>query len=217
MSEHCIIQSVLPGDIVFDVGANGGDKADWFLKRGARVVCVEPQPAMIKLLQDRFAGNPLVDVVGKAVGPEIGELPMSICSEIPTLSTLSDTWKQGRFADVKWDAVVNVPVITLDMLVAQFGVPRYLKVDVEGFERQVLSGLTRRVGIISFEFTSEYIRHAFEVMGMLVKLGYTRFNVSVGEDDKFALPEWMPFYDLIPVIVQNVNQRPGLWGDIYAN
>lgn len=217
MSEHCIVNSLFPGDIVFDVGANAGDKTDVFQKRGVRVICVEPQPLMIQVLNNRFEGNNNVEVVATALGSNIGELPMNICSESPVLSTLSETWKKGRFVESNWDSTVVVPVTTLDKLVEQYGVPRYIKIDVEGFEKQVISGLSSRVGLISFEFTSEYIRDAFESIGQLVKLGYTQFNISIGEQDVFALPNWIPFFDLIPILTQNCQQQPLLWGDIYAN
>jgi FkbM family methyltransferase len=217
MSEHVIANAILPGDLVYDVGANQGDKAEWFLRRGARVVCVEPQPQMLELLHARFDRNPDVTIVGKALGRSVGELPMSICSASPTISTLSPDWKQGRFVDATWDSVVTVQITTLDLLVAEHGVPRYIKVDVEGFEREVFSGLSQRLGVVSFEFTSEYIANAFEVVRLLLRQGYTRFNVSLGENPDYGLPQWVSYQDLVVVLMQNCQQHPKLWGDIYAN
>jgi FkbM family methyltransferase len=217
MSEHHIVNSILPGDFVLDIGANSGEKAEWYVKRGIRVVCVEPQPDMIRRLNARFSGNPTVAIVGKALGAEVGELPMSICSESPTISTLDEGWKQGRFADQKWDSTVMVQVSTLDLIVAEFGVPRYTKIDVEGYEKQVLSGLSARVGIVSFEFTSEYIANAFDIVGMLVRLGYTKFNVSTAEDPHFMLPQWVPFHSLILQLSALCQKDGDAWGDIYAN
>lgn len=217
MSEHQIVNSILPGDMVLDIGANSGEKAEWYVKRGIRVVCVEPQPDMIRRLNARFNGNPLVEIVGKALGTSVGELPMSICSESPTISTLDEGWKKGRFADQTWDSTVMVEVSTLDLVVARYGVPRYTKIDVEGYEKQVLSGLSSRIGIISFEFTSEYIANAFDIVGMLVRLGYTQFNVSTGEDAHFMLPQWVPFHALVLQLASLCERDRDAWGDIYAN
>ena len=42
---------VKPGDLVFDVGAHVGDRVRAFRRLGARVIAVEPQPAMVRALQ----------------------------------------------------------------------------------------------------------------------------------------------------------------------
>ena len=63
----------------------------------------------------------------------------SVCAT-NTISTFSEEWKQGRFADYKWDRKVIVEVGTLDELSALHGTPKYCKIDVEGFEDRVLTG-----------------------------------------------------------------------------
>ena len=42
---------VRPGDLVFDIGAHVGDRVASFRRLGARVVAVEPQPAMVRALR----------------------------------------------------------------------------------------------------------------------------------------------------------------------
>jgi FkbM family methyltransferase len=217
MAERPILNAIFPGDIVFDVGANAGDKAQSYLDRGARMVCIEPQPEMISRLKHRFSDNPRVDIVEKALGRRTCEMSMSICSESPTISTMSDAWKKGRFSNQTWDQTVGVNVTTLDQMVLEYGIRRYTKIDVEGFEKEVVSGLSRRLGIISFEFTSEYLRDAFEVLGHLIGIGYSNFNAPIGESNSFALGSWVKYYDLVPILLQNCQQHSALWGDIYAN
>lgn len=41
---HFILDFIDEGDFVFDVGANIGGKTDIFRRKGARVLCIEPQP-----------------------------------------------------------------------------------------------------------------------------------------------------------------------------
>ena len=55
---HQIAQCLVPGDVVFDIGANNGDKAAALLSRGVKVVCIEPQPACVAVLNNRFRGHP---------------------------------------------------------------------------------------------------------------------------------------------------------------
>ena len=141
---------------------------------------------------------------------------MNVCSESPTLSTFADHWKTGRFDNVIWDSEIYVDIITLDDLVNKYGIPKYCKIDVEGFELNVIQGLSHKIGTISFEFTSEFITHAMQVIERLVVLGYKEFNVSLGELPTYNFNEWIPFYELVKVLLNAAQSNPGLWGDIYA-
>ena len=188
----------------------------WFTDRGIDVVCVEPQPALYQHLVARFADTPGVSVVGKGVGALRGTLQMSISTREPTLSTFASHWKEGRFANAQWDCSAEVEITTLDDLVQEFGIPRYCKIDVEGYELEVVKGLNRRVGIVSFEFTNEYMNHAFAVIEKLIALGYKRFNLSLAESGSFHFERWIPYYELV-TLLRVSRTSEGLWGDIYAN
>ena len=98
----------------------------------------------------------------------------------------------------------------------EFGVPRYCKIDVEGYEREVVRGLSKRVGVISYEFTHEFMDHALEVLRLLLRLDYTKFNLSIGDRSDFHFPKWVSFYE-ISSILHASRGSDGLWGDIYAN
>jgi FkbM family methyltransferase len=213
---HAIANSILPGDLVFDIGANRGDKAEWFLGLGAHVVCVEPQPAMVQSLKERFPSNPRVSVVAKGLADRPGRLAMSINTAAPVLSTFAEQWKTGRFADQTWDEVVEVEVTTFDQLIAAFGVPRYAKVDVQGFEKEVVRGLSARVGCISFKFTAEFFSDAVVVIEYLCKIGYSTFNYSISEQENFRLEEWLARTQFINTLERVCALEPVCWGDIYA-
>ena len=115
-----------------------------------------------------------------------------------------------------WDSEVKVEVITLDDLVAKHGVPKYCKIDVESFELEVISGLTKKIGIVSYEFTSEYINHAMLVLENLIKLGYREFSASVGEAEKFYFQQWIPYFEIVPILMASASNNKDLWSDIYA-
>lgn len=216
-SVHQIAGCLVPGDVVFDVGANVGNKAAALLERGVHVVCIEPQPACVAVLQRRFAGHPLISIVPKGLGARVGMLELHINSRSPTLSTFSQEWMQGRFKDEVWDQKAEIPITTLDHLVRQFGAPRYLKIDVEGFEYDVISGLSQRVGIVSYEFTSEYLANAQRLLRYLDNLGYRRFNFSLGEHADFAMSRWGDIGETSAMLVEACRRDNLAWGDIYAN
>lgn len=207
----CLVQ---PGDLVFDIGANLGAKAERFLAAGARVVCVEPQPECAAHLYRKFAGNPNIAIEEKGLADKVGTRHLSICSAANTISTFSEEWKHGRFADYKWDRVITVEVTTLDDLIQKHGVPRYCKIDVEGFELSVLEGLSRAVPCVSFEFTIEFLANARRCVEHLERLGFIRFNVCLGENTHREFPLGLDARQLLTQIA-TLNMSD-LWGDIYA-
>lgn len=214
---HHVAQCLLPGDVVFDVGANTGDKAAALLTRGVKLLCVEPQPACVAVLNSRFRGHPDVTIVPKGLGSRPGIMEMHINTRAPVLSTFSPEWMTGRFAHETWDQKIDVAITTLDDLVRQHGVPRYTKIDVEGFEYEVICGLTRRIGIISFEFTDEFFGNSERLLAYLQNLGYSRFNFSLGERPDFALEQWVAAGPLCTVMKDVFGRYNKVWGDIYAN
>jgi FkbM family methyltransferase len=165
-------------------------------------------------LRKRFRWNRKVTVIPKGLAEKPGTLDFSICSEAHTISTFSEQWKTGRFAEYKWDKVIQVPVTTLDALIAAHGVPAYCKVDVEGFELSVLKGLTRPLPLLSFEFSREFIDNARECARYLEGVGFDRFNYAAGEDPHFAAQDWLTVEGLFGQLAQNAD--PMFWGDIYA-
>ncbi len=213
-ADRFLAQLITDGDLVYDVGAHKGDKTKLYLKAGARVLCVDPQPACVEALQKRFAKDDRVAIEGVGLAGEPGTLELSICDEAPTISTFSDEWKEGRFADYKWDRKVQVPVTTLDALIAKHGKPAYCKIDVEGFELQVLSGLSQHAGVVSIEFTSEFLSNLEQCLDHLVSLGYTAFNFARGEETSMALAEWGSRDALVSTL--RGDDDTDLWGDVYA-
>lgn len=211
---HEIARSVLPGELVFDIGAHIGNKADWFLARGARVVVVEPQPLNVEALRMRFASNPNAVILQNGLSETYGIMTMHINDET-VLSTFSPQWKTGRFMNTSWRDQIEVQMRTLDSLVAEYGVPRYVKIDVEGHEKSVMLGLSRKIGAISLEFTTEFFSDVRDLIWYARGLGYDKFNFSLGESDSYELDRWVR----ADVVVEKLGSACALdalaWGDIY--
>jgi FkbM family methyltransferase len=207
------------GDLCFDIGANEGNRVEPFIKLGATVVAVEPQQQCVQILQDMFKGNERVIVVPKALDQTVGKKEMYIC-DASTISSMSDQWissvkESGRFSGNSWDTQVTVETTTLDALIEEFGTPVFCKIDVEGFEYNVLSGLSRPIKIISFEFIPEFIDSTVKCIMHLSQIGPTEFNYSKGESMLFQLPAWLDANDMIRH-VESLPKDSNLFGDIYA-
>lgn len=209
-------QFIKKGNLCFDVGANVGKFTVLFLKLGARVVCVEPQEILLRQLYKSFGNNRDIIIIGKAVGEREAYGELMICDEAPTISTMSDKWKnKSRFSkNYKWTRTQKVPVTTLDALIKSYGLPKFCKIDVEGFEQSALKGLTKPIPLISFEFTRELFSDAKKCVNYLLSIGYVEFNCMIGESAKFLLPEWVTPKELFKKIDSLKDKL--IWGDIYA-
>jgi FkbM family methyltransferase len=184
------------GDLVFDIGSHVGDRVSSFRRLGCRVIAVEPQPALVRilrLLHGRAAG---VSIVAAAVGAETGMLELHLNRANPTVATGSPGfiaaaagkpgWERER-----WTASVTVPLTTLDALIARHGEPAFIKIDVEGLEEAVLRGLSRAVPAISFEFTTIQRDVAAACLQRCAALGPYRYNAALGESQALAHADWL--------------------------
>jgi FkbM family methyltransferase len=206
-----------PGDLVFDVGANVGDHVSLFRSLGYRVVAVEPQPALGKRLQERFADDPDVTVVAGAASSRSGIGTITL-NENHVFSSMSASYRastdgSGRFGESSvWTDVVEVPTVTLDELIAEYGHPTLCKIDVEGFEREVLEGLSAPVRAVVIEYTQEIVHIAVDCVHRLAQLGSTEFALCL--PDRTRVPRvWRSKGDIVAELLS----LPSLaYGDLYA-
>lgn len=211
---------VSPGDLVFDVGAHLGDRAVAFAALGARVIALEPQPHVARWLRRLVRRHHRIQVRAEAVGARAGTASLAVSHRTPTVSSMSPAWRKGvaerhpGFAGVRWQSAVDVRVVTLDDLIAAHGVPRFCKIDVEGFEAEVLAGLTRPIAGLSFEFVAGQVDVAEACVRRLGQLGRYRFNVVPGESRSLALPEWISGADLLAWLAAGADGASS--GDVYA-
>lgn len=187
---------VVPGELVFDVGAHLGDRTAAFSALGARVVSLEPHPDLVPWLTRMVGRRPDVTVRAEAVGRERGSARLAVSDATPTLSTLADGWRERivtenpTFRGARWNRSVEVPVTTLDALIDRYGEPAFCKVDVEGHEAEVLAGLSRPLRALSVEFVRGGLDVAVACVRRLDTLDTYEFNAIRGEDRSYALASW---------------------------
>jgi len=208
------------GALVFDVGAHAGDRTACFGRLGARVICVEPQRLFALFLRISNAFDRNVRVLSCVISDTQGAKTLRINSRNPTTSTLSDSFVQAANSGAlgwqgqQWDRSVTVASVTLDHLIAQYGCPDFIKIDVEGAEFDVLRGLTQAVPALSFEFTMIQRQVTVDCVDRCTALGLDRFNLSMGESHQLQFDTWIDAKQLTEFLMGLPDQANS--GDVYA-
>src|SRR5262249_42745152 len=153
-----------------------------FLRLGARVVSVEPDKTNQEVLKQRFLQyrlkrKPLV-IVPKAVSDRSSTERMWIDTPGSGMKTLSQKWAEiprrdesrfwQRLSFGKWE---EVETVSMETLITEYGLPFFVKVDVEGQELSVLRGMKRPVPYLSFEVNlPEFRPEGLECVQILARL-----------------------------------------------
>lgn len=204
-----IYDFIKKGDLVFDVGANRGAKSKMFLERGAKVIAFEPQKQCLDELSK-------LDVVVENVAlSNKVEKNFLFQSTADTLSSMSDDFidavRKERFPNYEIDRVTPIFTETLDNMILKYGKPNFIKIDVEGYELEVLKGLTQKIDCISIEFTPELCQKTLECLDYLPEGLY---NYGSQEDDTFWFDEWITKKEMVEFL-KNIDDYKVEFGDVY--
>lgn len=186
-------QFIKPGALCFDIGASVGLFSETFLDLGAKVIAVEPIDENFKRLNERLKVYPHFHTIQAAVSAVSGTSQIYKTSLLD-LSTLDESFvkfNEEQF-QTKWKDTQAVSLITLDELIKRFGLPAFCKIDVECHEKEVLSGLTSRIPVISFEYLFPFKNKALDCIDRISELSpNTVYNYSLYEFFELENEEWL--------------------------
>lgn len=205
------------GDLCFDIGANRGNRTEVFLNLKARVVSVEPVKETYDLLEKRFGQHQNSTVLQLGLGSEVGQKDIHI-SEISEVCTFSDQfiekYKHQKEFNIEWNTLQLVNISTLDQLISTYGTPDFCKIDVEGYELEVLKGLSQPLPLISFEYNAKLKSLALECINKLSQFDSLWYNFSPYESMVFSFQSWQnesEFVQFISTLSDEIKT-----GDIYV-
>ena len=215
-TRHFLRQFIKTGDLCFDIGANVGELSTFMLELKGRVIAVEPQPECLKILQKLSGKYPHLVVIPKGVSDSAGQAPLHVCNmnEVSTLSQPFIDYYQ-RHDYLSWDQTITIELTTLDTLIETYGTPAFCKIDTEGWEIPVLSGLSQPIRYISFEYNKPFTEQALQCVTKMEALGEAVFNFVPYENMQFAFKTWQP----APVFKETFTKYAEdiLTGDIYVH
>jgi FkbM family methyltransferase len=209
--DHMAILSefVQPGTLAFDVGAYVGGRTELMLSLGAKVVAFEPQPILAREVRARASAKRLT-VVQTAVGAQIGSADLFLHAENSGGASLNSDWYR-----TKDHGKINVPVTTLNAEILKHGEPHFCKIDVEGFEVEVLKGLSFPIKALSIEFQCDErgVEKISQCVDMITKLATYEFNLTGTEEGKWLSPHWMTKAEFLTSFPACAN--PHYYGDVF--
>ena len=201
------------GSLIFDIGANRGYKTGIFLRLGARVVAVDPDPSNHEALRQsfqtyRFRNKPVV-IVERAVSDHRGVSTLWLEAPGSGKNTLNSKWVETLRSDatrfghsLQFEQSLLIEMTTIEDLIREHGRPAYIKIDVEGHEVNVLAGMRTPVPYVSFEANlPEFVPEAVQCIDLLEGLmPEAEFNYTTDCRKGMKLEQWVggaAFKDLV--------------------
>lgn len=177
----------LKNALIFDVGANMGHKSIIFSKLAKKVVAFEPSKKLFNYLLKRFENSNVI-LYNYALGSCVSESDFYIVENNEAYNSLNKkhikttTTIRGiaTMATVKHE---KIHVEIIENFIQKFGVPKYIKIDVEGYEYEVIRGLKTPVPLLSFEANlPEFLSESIQSINHLdlISSNKYRFNFATG-------------------------------------
>ena len=203
-----ILHEIPTDGLIFDIGANIGSTVAIFEKIGRAIIAVEPDLINLNCLRARYAKKPSITIVPMAVSDVVSEETIYLLDNGSALHTLSNKWKNFLESpeNDRWKQPVtfskrsSIQATTLEALISKYGVPYFIKIDVEGYEEKVIKGLNTAIPIISFEANlPQFLKETIICIEHLDQLSEkTMFNYATNE--KLLLPEFVERDEMIKII-----------------
>lgn len=194
--------------VIFDIGANKGNKVKAFLKMGYKVIAVEPESSAAETMRFRYGNNKNVTIITKAVSDKEDDSKLLRIHDARSgFNTFSDKWiaslgnkdrHNGKSYEFKRSCVVHTT--TVESLINAYGVPHFIKIDVEGHEINVIKGIKQLPDYLSFELNlPEFINEGKEIINFLSNLN-SNIKYQYSFNDKLEAGNWLSKNEMLKIL-----------------
>lgn len=167
-------------NLIYDVGMNIAEDTPYYLAKGFQVIAIEANPVMVVNAKVRFAeqieSGDLVIIQG-AIAKNPGQIRFYICDTMSALSTTETNLVEQHKRSGATFHEVMVDAIPFEMILHEYGIPHYLKVDIEGCDLLCVKALEQfgeRPKCVSVEVNLFDYR---ELVKTAQGLGYSKFQL----------------------------------------
>jgi FkbM family methyltransferase len=155
---------------IYDIGANNCDYSVIFNKifSNATVLAFEPNPYLFKEARKNTKDNKMIKVIANAVGNNNKTIEIKIEKDSPLTTSLAEINNMSNTTKVKkllnqnnHSEIIKTKMIKIDDFIKKNKLPEFIKIDVEGYEEEVIKGMKRnlkkiKVIMVEFHFDNQY-------------------------------------------------------------
>lgn len=179
-------QAIKHSDLIYDLGLHKGEDTNFYLAKGFRVIAFEADPDLVQACREKFSAElesgQLTIVEGAIVDqPESDTITFYKNKAVTVWGTIDPAWKD-RNARMGWESVeITVPVVDFSACLEKYGIPYYIKIDIEGADRfslQKLGEFEQRPDYVSIESSKISLSEIDIELDILDGLGYNQFKAA---------------------------------------
>jgi FkbM family methyltransferase len=168
---------------IYDVGMHRGEDTEYYLKKGFRVIAFEANPKLVSMCKckfvDQIKSGQLIIVEGAIAPQHYGNRITFYKNFFSEWGTVEPTWNELNLKRGSSHEIIEVKRVDFCDILDRYGIPFFLKVDIEGADRYVLSTLAEfssRPQHISMESEKvDFVKLQAELK-LLCDLGYNKFR-----------------------------------------
>ncbi|MGE0408086.1 MAG: FkbM family methyltransferase [Amphiplicatus sp.] len=181
-------------DLIYDIGLHRGEDAEFYLKKGFRVIGVEADADLCAEVAARFAGAVeagRLTIVHVAIAETAGRATLYRNRSFSIWNTLQPEWAERNQRRGASSLAVEVETATLASVIERYGPAYFVKIDIEGMDVAALKSLARassRPRYVSIESDKTSFAGLRREFAVFESLGYDRFKIVAQHEAMRQVP-----------------------------